>query len=90
MRGSISKRGKRSWRIRFDVERAGGHRKVHYCTVRGTRKDAEAELARLLHEANTGTRLQKLKPLHVKNWLRVDPSKLTVAEEIRRPLPRYH
>jgi integrase len=66
MKGSVSKRGKRSWRIRFDVDRVGGRRKVHYSTIRGTRKDAEAELARLVHEANTGTR--------------VEPAKLTVAE----------
>src|SRR5262245_21156608 len=67
MRGSISKRGKRSWRLKFDVERGtDGKRRIRYVTVRGTRKDAEAELARLVHEVNIGTH--------------VDPSKISVGE----------
>jgi len=116
MRGSVSKRGKSSWRIRFDLERgADGKRKQCESTFRGTRKEAEEELVRLLGDANAGTmaapsritvaeylrqwiagrtdltprsserygdiierqaiprighlRLQKLKPLHVKQWL---------------------
>ena len=116
MRGSITRRGKSSWRIKFDLDRGpDGKRKSRYVTVNGSRKDAEAELARLLNEANKGTlvdaskltveaylwqwldgkhdlspvtreryadaiakaiipdlggiELQKLKPLHVKQWL---------------------
>jgi integrase len=70
MRGSISKRGKRSWRLKFDVERVGGRRQIRYVTVKGTRKDAEAELARLVHEVNTGTL--------------VDPSTITVGEWLHK------
>jgi integrase len=70
VRGSITRRGKRSWRIRFDLDRVGGKRKVHYSTFRGTRTQAEEEQARLLHEANTGAR--------------VDPIKITVAEWLRQ------
>jgi integrase len=70
VRGSITRRGKRSWRIRFDVERIAGARKTHSSTIRGTRRDAEAELARLLHEANSG--------------VRVDPIKITLAEWLRQ------
>jgi integrase len=67
MRGNITRRGKSSWRFKFDVgtdER--GNRQIRYVTVRGKRTDAEAELARLLNDANRGTL--------------VDPSKLTVGE----------
>jgi integrase len=66
MRGNITRRGRRSWRLKFDVERVDGRRQCRYITVKGTRKDAEAELARVMHEVNTGTA--------------VDPSKITVAE----------
>ena len=45
MRGNITRRGKRSWRIKYDVERIAGARQIRYVTVKGTRKDAEAELA---------------------------------------------
>ena len=54
MRGNITRRGKSSWRLKFDVD-GGGKRECRYVTVRGTRKDAEAELARLLNEAYRGT-----------------------------------
>lgn len=45
-------RGKRSWRLKFDVERKDGARQIRYVTVKGTKKDAEAELARLLNDAH--------------------------------------
>src|SRR5262245_30486808 len=70
MRGSISKRGKRSWRIRFDVDRVGGRRWQREIIVRGTRADAERELARLLHEHHSG--------------VSVDPARLTVADYLRQ------
>ena len=65
MRGSITRRGKRSWRLKYDVERIAGARQIRYVTVKGTRKDAEAELARLVNAVNAGTH--------------VDPSKITVG-----------
>jgi integrase len=70
MRGNITRRGKSSWRLKFDVgvdDR--GKRLVRYVTVKGKRTDAEAELARLLNDANRGTL--------------VDPSKQTVGEYLR-------
>ena len=54
MRGSIQQRGRSSWRLRIDLERAGGDRQRRFFTVRGTRKDAQKELARLLVAADTG------------------------------------
>ena len=62
-------RGKRSWRLKFDVERKDGARQIRYVTVKGTKKDAEAELARLLNDAHKGTL--------------IDPSKVTVADYLR-------
>jgi hypothetical protein len=70
MRGNITRRGKRSWRIKFDVgadER--GNRQIRYVTVRGKRCDAEAELAGLLNDHNQGTL--------------VNPNKVTVGEYLR-------
>jgi integrase len=70
MRGNITRRGKSSWRIKFDVEPIGGARQIRYVTIKGTRKDAEAELARLLNAVNAGTF--------------VDPSNMTVSEWLRK------
>jgi integrase len=117
MRGNITRRGKQSWRLKFDLDRdpVTGVRRFRTMTVRGTRTEAEAELARLLNDLHKGmlvetsaltvgaylwqwlegkhdlspvTReryadavgkaiipelgeieLQKLKPLHVKQWV---------------------
>ena len=52
MRGSITRRGKRSWRLKYDVERIAGARQIRYVTVKGTRKDesrARQQLARGQH-----------------------------------------
>jgi integrase len=56
MRGNITRRGKHTWRIKFDVSTdQDGKRRYHVETIHGTRKDAEAELARLLNELHKGT-----------------------------------
>jgi integrase len=76
MRGSISKRGRRSWRLKYDVERIGGRRQIRYVTYRGTRKEAEAELARLVTSVNTGTH--------------VDPDKITIGEWLHKWLAKQN
>ena len=67
------RRGKSSWRLKFDVGRDGsGERAIRYVTIKGTRKDAERELARLLNDANRGVLVDphtiKLAE-HMTNWL---------------------
>jgi hypothetical protein len=55
MRGLIQKRGSESWRIRAYVGRdAHGTKRYVSKTVRGTRKDAEQDLSRLLVELDEG------------------------------------
>jgi integrase len=54
MRGSIKKRGASSWRLIFDVDTGTGKRKQRTVTVRGSYKDAQKELTRLLGEADAG------------------------------------
>jgi integrase len=78
MRGNITRRGKSSWRLKFDVctNPASGQRQTRYVTVRGKRQDAERELARLLNEAHNGTL--------------IEPSKVTVAEYLRTWLNSAH
>jgi integrase len=55
MRGNITKRGKHSWRIKFD-KRADqqGRRQFHVETVHGTKRDAEIALAKRLSELADG------------------------------------
>jgi integrase len=67
MRGNITRRGKSSWRIKFDVgsDPITGERRTRFVTVRGKRQDAEKELTRLLNDKDKGTL--------------VDPTKITVA-----------
>jgi integrase len=78
MRGNITRRGKSSWRLKFDVgtDTVSGKRRTRYVTVRGKRQDAERELARLLNEAHDGTL--------------IEPSKVTVAEYMRAWLSGAH
>jgi integrase len=68
MTGNITRRGAKSWRIKFDLDRdsATGKRQTRFHTFRGTKKEAEAERTRLLNGAQTG---------HY-----VDPSSITVGE----------
>ena len=70
MSGNITRRGKSSWRIKFDLDRdpKTGKRRYHIATVRGARKEAEAELARLLNDAHKGAHVNVSK-LTVEAWL---------------------
>lgn len=72
MRGSITRRGKASWRLRFDVgdDPLTGKRKVSSVTVRGKRSDAEARLRSLLGTVDDGTFIDR-------------SAKVTVAEFVR-------
>ena len=55
MRGHIQQRGKSSWRVKVLVGRdAEGVRRYVERTVRGTRREAEQELARVVVEAGEG------------------------------------
>lgn len=71
MRGNITRRGKSSWRIKFDAGRdpLSGQRRYHVETVRGKRQDAEKVLTARLTAAEAGTL--------------VEPSKVTIAEALR-------
>src|SRR5680860_506145 len=68
MRGNITRRGKSSWRLKFEtgVDPLTGRRQTRYVTVRGKRQAAERELTRLLGEADRG--------------MLVETSAVTVAE----------
>ncbi len=77
MRGHIERRGNKSWRLKFDIgtDPLTGMRQTRRVTVKGTKKDAEEELNRLLHEIGEGTF--------------VDPSKLTVTEYLDQWIKDY-
>lgn len=60
-RGNVTKRGKGSWRLKFDVgaDPATGKRNTQFVTVRGTKKEAEAELNRRLSQVDEGSFVPK-------------------------------
>jgi integrase len=71
-RGSIRRRGKRSWELKFDTPSDDGRRRTRYVTVKGTRQDAQRELTKLLGQADAGS----LPPAdartvaeHIRAWL---------------------
>jgi hypothetical protein len=69
MRGNIRKRGKHSYQLKFDDGSVNGKRRTRWITVKGTYKDAQKELTRLLTAADEGTL--------------PDPSNATLAEYLR-------
>ncbi len=71
MRGSVQRRGRNSWRLVFDLERDHtGKRRQKTVTYRGSKRDAEAELSRILAE--------------IENGGFVDPGNITVVEYYER------
>src|SRR5258708_19909959 len=77
MRGNITRRGKASWRIKFDVPaRPDGERRTQFVTIRGSKKDAQVKLAELLASVGKGTF--------------VEPNKLAVAEHVRARIDVWH
>jgi integrase len=71
MPGNVTRRGNNSWRLKFEAgerDPVTGKRRTRYVTVRGTKKQAQSELIRLLAQVENGTA--------------VDPSKITVAEYV--------
>lgn len=76
MKGHIRKRGKNSWAIVLDLGRdANGKRRQKWHTVRGGKRDAERELARIVNDIETGSY--------------VEPSKISVREYLERWLNDY-
>ena len=75
--GHIQRRGKSSWRLKFDAghDSATGDRNTQYVTVRGTKAEAKAKLAELLTAIGKGSF--------------VEPSKLTVAEHVRARVAQW-
>lgn len=67
--GNITRRGKTSWRLKYEGgerDPATGKRRTRFVTVRGTKREAQSELTRLLAAVDNGTA--------------VDPSRVTIAE----------
>jgi integrase len=76
MKGHVRQRGPQSWAVVLDLGRDGtGKRRQKWHTVRGTKKDAQRELARLLHEINTDSY--------------VEPSKMTLSDYLDQWLRDY-
>lgn len=67
-RGTIKSRSPGSYRIRYSLGRdpVSGKRRFATATVRGTRREAEQELVRLLRTVHTGEH--------------VDPSRMTIGD----------
>ena len=82
MKGHIRQRSKGSWAIILDLGRdADGKRRQKWHTVRGTKKDAQRELAKLLHQLHTGEYIEPTQMTvvdYLKTWLR-DYAKVNVA-----------
>ena len=76
MRGHIRRRGANSWEIKYDIGKDNdGKRQTVHKSFKGTRKEAEAELNRLLAQVADGGH--------------VNPSKLTVTEYLRARLEHW-
>jgi len=72
MTGHIRRRGARSWELKFDVgaDPVTGRRHIRYQSFKGSKRDAEIELARLVAQNAAGEG--------------IDPSKATIAQFVER------
>lgn len=71
MTGHVRRRGARSWELKYDVGRdAGGRRITRYAAFKGTKREAEVELAKKVAAAANGED--------------IDPSRITVEHFLDR------
>jgi integrase len=92
VRGSIQRRGRHSWRIKFDIANTGTGRETRYVTVRGTRRDAERELAKIVNAAHDGTLIKPSKitiGAYLHAWLANPHGLANKTAERYRQLARY-
>jgi integrase len=75
MRGHIRKRGTNSWELKFDSDDRTGGRRTVYRSFKGTRREAQAELHRLLSAVADGTH--------------AEPNKITVGEHVMARLAQW-
>jgi integrase len=68
-RGHIRRTGVRSFELKYDFDRVDGRRRTTYRAFKGNKRQAQAELARLLAQVADGGN--------------IEPSKITVAEHVR-------
>jgi hypothetical protein len=82
--GHIQRRGKSSWRLKYDVGRdpKTGRRITKYATVRGKKADAERELRALLGAVDKGMVADAGK-LTVGDWLKqwIEEARHTVSRK---------
>jgi len=74
MTGNITRTGKHSWRLKFDCPRdpVTGKRVTRRLTVRGSRRDAERELTKMLAQRDSGSLISPSKLLlseYLEEWL---------------------
>ena len=76
MKGNITKRGKNSFRLKFDAGiDANGKRKIQYHTFRGTKREAQDRLTELMASVGKGSY--------------VEPSKIMVADFVRGRIDQW-
>ena len=77
MRGSIRRRGKASFEIQVELDTgADGKRRRRFVSIKGSFKDAQRALAKLLADADGGSL--------------PDPSRMTVGEYMQQSLDAAH
>src|SRR5260370_1000970 len=87
--GSIRQRGQRSWELKFDLGRdpISGKRISRFVTFRGSKREAQAELTRLLSRKAEGTYVDPTKMTvaeYLEHWLNVDIDRRVAAKTAAR------
>jgi hypothetical protein len=87
--GHLRHRGGRSWELKFDLGRdpLTGKRLTRHVSFKGTKREAQAELNKLLHQRNEGTYVEPTKMTvaeYLEHWLTVDFDRRVAAETATR------
>jgi integrase len=87
--GHIRQRGRQSWELKFDLGRdpTTGKRISRHITFRGTKREAQAELNRVLNRRNEGTYVDPTKMTvgeYLEHWLTIDIERRVAAKTALR------
>jgi integrase len=77
VKGSMRRRGARSWELKFDLgkDAATGARRIQYHSFKGSKREAQAKLSELLAAVGSGDY--------------IEPSRLTVADHVRSRVEQW-